>query len=89
MFTTRTSTPVVAVQAASWNLGNAAVLVGTLLGVTTLVDLGGALLLVTLGLLARGLCPESLNLRTRRPVPHAGTLSRRQSTRTRNKKASA
>jgi hypothetical protein len=33
------------------------VLAGTLLGITALVDLGGALLVVTLGLLARGLSP--------------------------------
>lgn len=66
MFTTRTSTPVVAVQAAGWNLGNAAVLVGTLLRVTMLVDLGGALLLVTLSLLARGLRPARV-----RPVAGA------------------
>ena len=66
MFTTHTSTPVIAVQAAGWNLGNAAVLAGTLLSVTTLIDLGGALLLTTLGLLARGLRPARV-----RPV--AGT----------------
>jgi hypothetical protein len=63
-FTTGTSTPVVAVQAAGWNLGNAAVLVGTLLGVTALVDLGGVLLVVTLGLLARGLRPAELTSTT-------------------------
>ena len=60
MFTTRTSTPVVAVEVVGWNLGNALVLVGTLLGIVALVDLGGALLLVTLGLLTRGLAPARL-----------------------------
>src|SRR5664280_1845073 len=36
----------VAVQFTAWNLGNAAVLTGTLAGITTLVDTGGALLVV-------------------------------------------
>src|SRR5664280_1733410 len=43
----------VAVQFTAWNLGNAAVLTGTLAGITTLVDTGGALLVVAL-LLLRG-----------------------------------
>lgn len=55
MFTARTSTPVITLQTTGWNLGNAAVLTGTLLGDTAWVDLGGALLLVTLGLLSRSL----------------------------------
>ena len=38
----------VAVQFTAWNLGNAAVLTGTLAGITTLVDTGGALLVVAL-----------------------------------------
>ncbi|HEX6405181.1 MAG TPA: hypothetical protein VF003_18810 [Pseudonocardiaceae bacterium] len=67
MFTARTSTPVLAGQVGGWNLGNAAVLAGTLLGITALVDLGGALLVVTLGLLARGLSPAGV-----RPVRGAG-----------------
>ena len=60
MFTARISTPVLAGQVAGWNLGNAAVLAGTLLGITALVDLGGALLVVTLGLLAGGLIPPGI-----------------------------
>ena len=44
----------VAVQFTAWNLGNAAVLTGTLAGITTLVDTGGALLVVALLLLLRG-----------------------------------
>lgn len=57
MFTTRTSTRVIAVQAVGWNVGNAAVIVGTLLGVTALVDLGGAFLVTALVLLGRGVSP--------------------------------
>ena len=38
----------VAVQFTAWNLGNAAVLTGTLAGITTLVDTGGALLVALL-----------------------------------------
>ena len=60
MFTARISTPVLAGQVAGWNLGNAAVLAGTLLGTTALVDLGGALLVVTLGLMARSLGPAGV-----------------------------
>jgi hypothetical protein len=66
-FTAGTSTPVLASQVAGWNLGNAAVLAGTLQGSTAVVDLGGALLVVTLGLLARGLSPTGV-----RPVGGAG-----------------
>jgi hypothetical protein len=51
----RSYPPAVAVQAIGWNLGNAAVLVGTLTAYTALVDVGGALLFVILMLLARGL----------------------------------
>lgn len=65
-FTARISTPVLVGQVAGWNLGNTAVLAGTLLGITTLVDLGGALLVITLGLLARGLNPSGT-----RPAPNA------------------
>ncbi|GGX98123.1 hypothetical protein [Streptomyces anandii] len=39
-------------QAGTWNLGNAAVLIGTLTGVLTLVDLGGVVLVAGLALLA-------------------------------------
>lgn len=42
----------VAAQAGLWNTGNAAVLVGTLAGVASLVDLGGAFLVTCLVLLA-------------------------------------
>jgi hypothetical protein len=52
--TTRTPTPVVAMEVVGWNLGNVAVLVGTLTELTALVDFGGALLIVALILLARG-----------------------------------
>lgn len=55
--TARTSPRVVAVEVACWNAGNAAVLAGTLARITALVDLGGVLLVVTLGLLARGVRP--------------------------------
>jgi len=56
MFATRgTSSRLIAAEVAGWNLGNAAVLAGTLLDLTVLVDVGGVLLVVTLGLLARGL----------------------------------
>lgn len=53
--TSRTPTIVIAVQAIGWNLGNAAVIAGTLTAYTALVDVGGALLFVILILLARGL----------------------------------
>ena len=36
-------------ELASWNLGNAAVIAGTLSGLTAVVDLGGGLLVVALG----------------------------------------
>lgn len=39
-------------QIAAWNAGNTAVLAGTLTGITLVVDLGGALLVVGLALLA-------------------------------------
>lgn len=57
MFTARTSARVVAVEAVGWNVGNASVIVGNLLGVTALVDLGGAFLVIALILLARGVSP--------------------------------
>lgn len=41
----------VALEAGAWNVGNAAVLAGVLLGVGPLVDLGGALLVIALALL--------------------------------------
>lgn len=44
----------VVTQAGVWNAGNVAVLAGTLTGVTPVVDLGGALLVVGLALLAAG-----------------------------------
>jgi hypothetical protein len=46
------SRAIVAGQFSLWNLGNLAVLVGTLLDVVPVVDLGGALLVVALALLA-------------------------------------
>ena len=52
-----TPAPVIALQLIGWNLGNAAVLVGTLTGRLALVDVGAALLVVTLVLLARSLFP--------------------------------
>lgn len=60
MFTTQTSARVVAVEAVGWNVGNASVIVGTLLGVTALVDLGGAFLVIALILLARGVSPGAV-----------------------------
>lgn len=60
LLVTRTPVPMVAAQAAGWNLGNAAVLTGTLLGVSALVDLGGVLLIATLILLAHGLRPAGV-----------------------------
>jgi hypothetical protein len=60
MFAARSSTAVLVGEVAGWNLGNAVVLAGTLLGISTLVDLGGALLVVTLGLLARGLISSEI-----------------------------
>ncbi len=44
---------VVCYETTGWNTGNAAVLVGTLLGVTWLADIGGALLVVSLALVTR------------------------------------
>ena len=44
----------VAVQFAGWNIGNAAVLVGTLLGIVRVVDVGGVLLVFSLALFALG-----------------------------------
>jgi hypothetical protein len=44
----------VVAQISTWNIGNAAVLVGTLTGVVPLVDLGGVILVAGLALLADG-----------------------------------
>lgn len=41
-------------QLACWNLGNLAVMAGTLTGITRVVDLGALLLLITLGIAVRG-----------------------------------
>jgi len=49
------SSRLVAAQFVGWNAGTAAVLAGTLLDTTALVDLGGALLIVTLALLVHGM----------------------------------
>lgn len=54
MFGGRTSQRTVLAEIAGWNLGNAAVLAGTLADVGVVVDLGGAALLVVLVLLLRG-----------------------------------
>ncbi|MEP6796575.1 MAG: hypothetical protein ABI890_00445, partial [Lapillicoccus sp.] len=40
-----------AVEMAAWNLGNVAVMAGTLAGLTMLVDVGGALLVLSLAML--------------------------------------
>lgn len=44
----------VALEFAGWNGGNGAVLVGTLAGITPLVDLGGVLLVITLAMVVLG-----------------------------------
>lgn len=51
----RLSTGLVVAQVTGWNVGCAAVVVGTVSGVPAVADGGGALLVVTLILLARGL----------------------------------
>lgn len=53
-FAGRTSQRTVLAEIVGWNLGNAAVLAGTLAGVAVVVDLGGAALLIVLVLLLRG-----------------------------------
>jgi hypothetical protein len=59
MFGGRTSPRTVLAEIAGWNLGNAAVLAGTLAGVGLVVDLGGAALLVVLrGALTGGAAPS-------------------------------
>lgn len=55
MCTGRVSTVVVGTQVVGWNVGSAAVMVGTLSGVWAVADVGAAVLVVTLILLARGL----------------------------------
>jgi hypothetical protein len=57
---------IVAAEVGAWNGGNTAVLVGALLGVTPLVDVGSALLVVTLALLVRGV--RGTELRGRWPL---------------------
>ncbi len=64
MFSARTSIRLAAVQAVGWNVGNAAVLGGTLLGVFVLVDAGGALLVMALVLLGRGVSPAGARAAT-------------------------
>lgn len=59
-FAAHLSARIIAAEVIGWNVGNAAVLAGAPLGSTALVDLGGVLLVVTLGLLARGLRPAKL-----------------------------
>lgn len=54
MFAPRTSRRLTVAQVAGWNAANAAVLVGTLASLRSLVYLGGVLLLTTLISLARG-----------------------------------
>jgi hypothetical protein len=70
-----TATRTLVVELIAWNTGNAAVVAGTLAGLTLLVDIGGALLLLTLVLLVgavRGAGP-GVN-RTRRWTVHAFRL---------------
>ncbi|WP_134661733.1 MULTISPECIES: hypothetical protein [unclassified Amycolatopsis] len=55
----------VVAQVAAWNLGNAAVLCGTLSGVTPVVDVGGAVLVVGLALLVLGVRGSSPDGRAR------------------------
>ncbi|MGH3166646.1 MAG: hypothetical protein ACRDN0_12240 [Trebonia sp.] len=43
--------PLLVVELATWNLGNAAVIAGTISGMTPVVDIGGALLIIALALL--------------------------------------
>jgi hypothetical protein len=52
LLTGRPSARVVTIEFACWNAGNAAVIIGTLLDQPAVVDVGGALLVVTLVLLA-------------------------------------
>lgn len=59
MFGGRTAERMVLAEIAGWNLGNAAVLAGTLAGVEAIVDVGGAALLVVLVLLLRGVLTSS------------------------------
>lgn len=53
LFGARASQRTVLAEIVGWNLGNAAVIAGTLAGVGVVVDLGGAALLVVLVLLLR------------------------------------
>ncbi|GEL16365.1 hypothetical protein [Pseudonocardia asaccharolytica] len=65
VFAPGTSTRLVAAQVIGWNGGNAAVLLGTLLGILALVDVGGGLLVVTLALFVhsvRGAAPRRTGL---------------------------
>ena len=48
------STAVLAVEFAAWNVGNAAVITGTIAGLVWLTDLGGVLLVLALALLLTG-----------------------------------
>lgn len=54
MFAPRVARWLVVAQVVGWNTGNAAVLAGTLLGVTALGDVGGGLLVATLAMFVRG-----------------------------------
>jgi hypothetical protein len=55
LFAGRPSATLVTAQLACWNVGNAAVIAGTLASLPVLVDVGGALLVVTLLLLTYAL----------------------------------
>lgn len=57
---------VVAAQLAGWNLGNAAVLIGTLLGIAALVDVGGVLLVAVLA----GVALRSRGAKAAHAAPH-------------------
>ncbi|WAX56063.1 hypothetical protein M6B22_16170 [Jatrophihabitans cynanchi] len=48
------STAVLAVEFAAWNVGNAAVIAGTIAGIVWLTDVGGVLLVLALALLLTG-----------------------------------
>jgi hypothetical protein len=55
VFSPWVSTRLLAAQLTGWNAGNAAVLGGTLLGLTALIDAGGGLLVATLALFAHAM----------------------------------
>ncbi|MFC5992595.1 hypothetical protein ACFQE5_00020 [Pseudonocardia hispaniensis] len=68
IFAPRTSARFLTAQVIGWNGGNAAVLLGTLLGVLPLVDVGGVLLVVALALFVHRVRADA--------VPRAAGLNR-------------